>query len=137
MLMPKNVKYKKVQKGRIFGFSSSLLKPCFGSFGLKAIESLRLNSAQIEACRKVITKHIKKRGKLWVNIFPDIPVTVKPQEVRMGKGKGNVAFWVTRVRAGKILFELSGVSIDLAKEAFSLAAYKLPVKTVFIVKKFC
>lgn len=133
--MPKNVKYKKVQKGRISGFSSSLLQPAFGIYGLKALESLRLTSAQIEACRKVITKHIKKKGKLWVNIFPDIPVTAKPLEVRMGKGKGNVEFWVARIHAGKVLFELSGVSIDLAREAFLLAAYKLPIKTVFIVKK--
>jgi large subunit ribosomal protein L16 len=132
MLMPKRVKYRKQQRGRMKGNAQAGNAIAFGKFGLKAMESGWITSRQIEASRIAITRHVKRGGKVWIRIFPDKPVTKKPAETRMGKGKGAPEFWVAVVRAGRIMFELEGVPEEIAKEAMRLAAHKLPIKTKFI-----
>ena len=134
MLQPKKTKFRKAQKGRIKGLTKAGATINFGEFGLKAIESERITARQIESCRRAIMRHIKRSGKLWVKVFPDLPVSKKPLEVRQGKGKGSVEFWAARVNAGRIIFELSGVSEDLARGAFERAGAKLPIKTTFITR---
>jgi large subunit ribosomal protein L16 len=131
MLQPKKTKYKKQQKGRNRGLALKGGRVSFGEFGLKATSRGRITARQIEAARRAITRHIKRGGKVWIRIFPDKPITKKPLEVRQGKGKGGVEYWVAQVQPGRVLFELEGVSPGLAREAFTLAAAKLPVHTVF------
>lgn len=135
MLMPKKTKWRKQQRGRMKGRASRGSTLAFGTYGLKALEPAWISSRQIEAARVAITRYIKRGGKLWIRIFPDKPVTVKPAETRMGKGKGNPEYWVAVVKPGKILFELEGVSGDVAEEALRLASYKLPIKTKFITSE--
>lgn len=132
MLSPKRTKYRKAHKGRIHGTAKGGTTLAFGAFGLKAVEPERITARQIEAARRAITRHMKRVGKVWIRIFPDVPVSRKPAEVRMGSGKGSPEYWVCRVHPGRILFELDGVSKELAQEAFTLAAAKLPVKTRII-----
>ena len=132
MLQPKRTKFRKQQKGKLRGFATSGAKVSFGEFGLKAITRGRVTARQIEAARRAMTRHIKRGGKVWIRIFPDVPITKKPVEVRMGKGKGNVEYWVAKVQPGKVLYEMEGVSEDVAREAFRLAAAKLPVLTTFV-----
>ena len=134
MLSPKKTKFRKQFKGRIHGSSKGNYALNYGSFGLKAMEPERVTSRQIEAARKAITRYLKRAGRMWIRIFPDVPVSKKPAEVRMGKGKGTPEFWVCRVKPGKIMFELDGVTEESAKEAFSLAAAKLPLETKFVRK---
>ena len=129
MLSPKRTKYRKGHKGRIHGAAKGGTSLNFGAFGLKAMEPDRLTARQIEAARRAITRHMKRVGKVWILIFPDVPVSRKPAEVRMGSGKGTPEYWVCRVHPGRIMFELDGVSKELANEAFTLAAAKLPIKT--------
>jgi large subunit ribosomal protein L16 len=131
MLMPKKVKWRKQQKGRRRGKAYRGSELSFGTYGLKALEPAWITSRQIEAARVAITRHIKRGGKLWIRIFPDKPITVKPAETRMGKGKGAPEFWVAVVKPGRIMFELEGISVDVAQEAMRLAAHKLPLKTKF------
>jgi large subunit ribosomal protein L16 len=135
MLMPKRVKYRKQQRGRMKGNAQSGNYIAFGRYGLKALEPAWITSRQIEAARIAITRHIKRGGKVWIRIFPDKPVTKKPAETRMGKGKGSPEYWVAVVRPGRILFELEGVSPELAKEAMRLASHKLPIKTKFVMSE--
>ena len=135
MLSPKKTKFRKQFKGRIHRSAKGNYKLNYGSFGLKAMEPDRVTSRQIEAARKAITRYLKRAGRMWIRIFPDVPVSKKPAEVRMGKGKGTPEYWVCRVKPGKIMFELDGVSEVAAKEALSLAAAKLPLNTKF-VKRF-
>lgn len=135
MLQPKKSKYRKVQKGRVSAVASKGTSIAFGSFGLKSLEPGRITANQIEAARIAITRHVKREGKLWIRLFPDKPMTKKPAEVRMGKGKGAPEYWVAICSPGKIIFELDGVSLDLAKEAMALGAQKLPMVTKFIVRK--
>ena len=132
MLLPQKTKYRKRFKGRIHGSSKSNYKLNFGSYGLKALQPERITSRQIESARKAITRHLKRAGKLWIRIFPDLPVSKKPAEVRMGKGKGNNEYWACRVNPGRIMFEVDGVSIEDAKEAMTLASAKLPIKCKFV-----
>ena len=132
MLSPKRTKYRKAHKGRIHGTAKGGTTLAFGAFGLKAVEPERITARQIEAARRAITRHMKRVGKVWIRIFPDLPISRKPAEVRMGSGKGSPEYWVCRVHPGRILFEVDGVSKELAKEAFTLAAAKLPVKTRII-----
>jgi large subunit ribosomal protein L16 len=132
MLQPKRTKYRKAHKGRIHGVAKGGAALNFGSYGLKAMETERITARQIEACRRTISRHMKRVGRLWIRIFPDVPVSQKPAEVRMGSGKGTPEFWAARVKAGRIMFELEGVSEQVAREAFELASAKLPVKTKFI-----
>ncbi len=132
MLMPKRVKYRKQMRGRRRGIARRGAAVQFGDFGLQALEPAWITSRQIEACRRTIVRHIKRRGKVWIRIFPDKPVTAKPAETRMGKGKGSVDHWVAVVKPGRILFEMAGVPEDVAKEALRLAAYKLPIRTKFV-----
>ncbi|WWO97780.1 MAG: 50S ribosomal protein L16 [Candidatus Dasytiphilus stammeri] len=132
MLQPKRTKFRKMQKGRNRGFSNNQIE--FGSFGLKAITRGQLTSRQIEAARRALNRAIKRQGKIWIRVFPDKPMTKKPLEVRMGKGKGNVEYWVAVIQPGKIIYEMDGVNEDLAREAFKLASAKLPLKTIFINK---
>ncbi len=132
MLQPKRTKFRKQSKGRNRGLASNGNKVSFGEFGLKAITRGRITARQIEAARRTITRKVKRGGKVWIRIFPDKPITTKPLEVRQGKGKGNVEYWVSVVQPGKILYEIEGVSEQLAREAFKLASAKLPVKTIFI-----
>ena len=134
MLSPKKTKFRKQFKGRIHGNAKGNYSLTYGSYGLKAIEPERVTSRQIEAARKAITRYLKRAGRMWIRIFPDVPVSKKPAEVRMGKGKGTPEFWVCRVKPGKIMFELDGVTEESAKEAFSLAAAKLPLETKFVRK---
>lgn len=134
MLMPKRVKYRKQQRGRRRGKAYRGCEINFGEFGIKALEPAWLTNKQIEAARVALTRRIKRGGKVWVCIFPDKPVTVKPAETRMGKGKGAPDHWVAVIKPGRILFELEGVSPDLAKEALALAAHKLPIKTRFVTR---
>ena len=134
MLMPKRVKYRKQQRGKRRGRAFRGCDINFGEFGIKALEPAWLTNKQIEAARVALTRHIKRGGKVWVCIFPDKPVTVKPAETRMGKGKGAPDHWVAVVKPGRILFELEGVSLELAKEALTLAAHKLPIKTRFVTR---
>ena len=135
MLQPSKTKFRKQHKGRIHGKSYSGSKLNFGSYGLKAHSPGRISARQIEAARRAITKEMKREGRVWIRIFPDVPVTKKPIEVRMGKGKGNVEFWVSRVHPGRIIFEVDGVSEEVARVALYKASTKLPIKTKF-VKRF-
>jgi large subunit ribosomal protein L16 len=135
MLQPKKTKFRKIQKGKIKGVATKGTSVSFGSFGLKSLEPGMITANQIEAARIAITRHVKREGKLWIRLFPDKPMTKKPAEVRMGKGKGAPEFWVAVCRPGKIIFELDGVDLNLAKEALQLGAQKLPVVTKFIVRK--
>ena len=132
MLQPKRTKFRKAHKGRIHGLAKGGTKLNFGSFGLKAVEPERVTARQIEAARRAITRHLRRAGRVWIRIFPDVPITKKPIEVRMGKGKGNVEYWVSKVQPGKVLYEMEGVTEDIAREAFRLAAAKLPVLTTFV-----
>ena len=132
MLQPKRTKFRKAFKGRIHGVATSGAKLDFGQYGLKAIEPDRVTARQIEAARRALTRFMKRSGRVWIRVYPDVPVSKKPIEVRMGKGKGTPEFWVTRVKPGRILFEVDGVPIAVAKEALTLAAAKLPVKTRFV-----
>ena len=132
MLSPKKTKFRKQHKGRIHGVAKSGFTLSYGSFGLKALEPDRLTARQIEAARRAISRHMKRQGKVWIRVFPDVPVSKKPLEVRMGSGKGSPEFWAARVHPGRILFELEGVSETIARESFELAAAKLPIKTKFI-----
>ena len=131
MLQPKRTKYRKVQKGRNRGLASRGSKVSFGEYGLKAIGRGRITSRQIEAARRAMTRHIKRGGKIWIRVFPDKPITGKPLEVRQGKGKGNVEYWVAQIQPGRVLYEVQGVSEALAREAFRLAAAKIPIATTF------
>ena len=132
MLMPKRVKYRKQMRGRMKGTARRGAEVQFGDYGLQALEPAWITSRQIEACRRSIVRHIKRRGKVWIRIFPDKPVTAKPAETRMGKGKGSVDHWVAVVKPGRILFEMAGVPEDVAREALRLAAFKLPIRTKFV-----
>ena len=134
MLQPKRTKFRKAHKGRIHGDAKGGTSLNHGAYGLKAMEPERITARQIEAARRAITRHIKRQGRLWIRIFPDVPVSSKPAEVRMGSGKGAPEFWVARVKPGRILFELDGVTADLAKEAFARAGRKLPIRTRFVVR---
>lgn len=131
MLQPKRTKYRKQHKGRNTGLATTGNKVSFGEYGLKAVMRGRLTARQIEAARRSITRHVRRGGKMWIRVFPDKPISRKPLEVRMGSGKGSVEYWVAEVQPGTMLYELEGVTEDLAREAFRLAAAKLPVKTVF------
>jgi large subunit ribosomal protein L16 len=132
MLQPKRTKFRKVQTGRNRGYAQRGNKVSFGEFGLKATTRGRLTSRQIESARRTITRTVKRGGKLYIRVFPDKPISKKPLEVRMGKGKGNVEYWVAQIQPGRMLYEIEGVSEDLAREAFKLAAAKLPVDTAFV-----
>ena len=132
MLQPSRSKFRKAFKGRIKGIASSGVLLAFGQFGLKALEPERVTARQIEAARRALTRHMKRAGRVWIRIYPDLPVSKKPLEVRMGSGKGAPEFWVARVKPGRILFEIDGVPIAIAREALELAAAKLPIKTRFI-----
>src|SRR5512135_1459709 len=134
MLSPKRTKYRKAHKGRIHGNAKGGTELNFGAFGLKAVEPARVTARQIEAARRAITRHIRRQGRVWIRIFPDVPVSKKPAEVRMGKGKGAPEFWMCRVKPGRIMFELDGVPTDLAKRAFELAAAKMPMATRFVAR---
>lgn len=134
MLMPKRVKYRKQMRGRMKGRASRGVEVTFGEFGLQALDPCWVTSRQIEAARRAIVRHVKRRGKLWIRIFPDKPVTAKPAETRMGKGKGSVDHWVAVVKPGRVMFEIAGVPEDLAREAMRLAAHKLPLKSQFIIR---
>lgn len=131
MLQPKRTKFRKQQKGRNHGMATRGSSVCFGSFGLKSIVRGQLTARQIEAARRTISRHSKRGGKLWIRVFPDKPITKKPLEVRQGKGKGNVEYWVALIKPGQVLFEIEGVSEEIAREAFKLASAKLPVSTTF------
>lgn len=133
MLSPKKTKFRKYHKGRIRGFATSGLAVSFGTFGMQALEPGRITARQIEATRRVLSRRIKKIGKIWIRIFPDIPVTAKPAEIRMGKGKGAVSHWVARIKPGKILFEISGVDKTTAESLFKSGGSKLPIKTQLVV----
>jgi len=132
MLQPSRTKFRKAHKGRIHGIATSGIALAFGQFGLKAMEPERLTARQIEAARRALTRHMKRAGQVWIRVYPDTPVSKKPLEVRMGSGKGPVEYWVARVKPGRILFEVDGIPVELAKEALTLAAAKLPIKTRFI-----
>ncbi len=132
MLQPTRTKFRKAHKGRIHGIATSATQLNFGQFGLKALEPDRVTARQIEAARRAMTRHMKRAGRVWIRVYPDVPVSKKPIEVRMGKGKGSPEYWVCRVKPGRIMFEIDGVSVQVAKEALALAAAKLSVKTRFI-----
>lgn len=132
MRQPKRTKYRKAFKGRIKGNSKGGYSLSFGQFGLKALEPERVTARQIEATRRAVTRHMKRQGKVWIRVFPDLPVSAKPIEVRMGKGKGSIDRWVTKVAPGRILFEIDGVPEDIAREALELGAAKLPIKTKIV-----
>jgi len=134
MLQPKRTKFRKQMKGRNRGLAQTGNKVSFGEYGLKATERGRVSARQIEAARRAMTRHVKRSGKIWIRVFPDVPISSKPLEVRMGKGKGNVDYWVSKVQPGTVLYEIEGVSESLAREAFQLAAAKLPVKTIFVTR---
>ncbi|WP_294945620.1 50S ribosomal protein L16 [Sulfurivirga sp.] len=134
MLMPKRTKYRKVQKGRNRGLAQAGNKVSFGEYGLKALERGRITSRQIEAARRAMTRHVRRGAKIWIRIFPDKPITQKPLEVRMGKGKGSVEYWVAEVQPGRVMFEMQGVDESVARRAFELAAAKLPVKSQFVIR---
>lgn len=135
MLQPTRLKYRKQQKGRNTGVATRGNKVSFGDFGLKAVGRGRLTARQIEAARRAMTRHIKRGGRIWIRVFPDKPITKKPAEVRMGNGKGSVEYWVAEIQPGKMLYEMEGVSEELAREAFRLAAAKLPIATTFVVRQ--
>ncbi len=134
MLQPKRTKFRKMFKGKNRGLAQNGNRVSFGDFGLKAAERGRLTARQIEAARRAMTRHIKRGGKIWIRVFPDVPISSKPLEVRMGKGKGNVDYWVSKVQPGTVLYEIEGVDEELAREAFRLAANKLPIKTTFVAR---
>ncbi|MBZ0097957.1 MAG: 50S ribosomal protein L16 [Taibaiella sp.] len=135
MLQPKKVKHRKAHKGRIKGNAQRGAEISFGSFGLKAMEPKWITNRQIEAARQAMTRHMKREGNVWIRIFPDKPITKKPAEVRMGKGKGSLEYWAAVVKPGRIMFELDGVPRQIAQEALELAAQKLPIKTKFVVRR--
>ena len=135
MLSPKRTKFRKAFKGRIHGNAKGGTTLTFGSFGMKALQPERITARQIEAARRAITRHIKRQGRVWIRIFPDVPVTKKPTEVRMGKGKGSVEFWAARVKPGRIMFEIDGVTEALAREALELGDAKLPIRTKFVTRQ--
>ena len=134
MLSPKRTKFRKQHKGRVKGMAKGGTDINFGSYGLKAVTPGRVTARQIEAARRAITRHIRRAGRVWIRVFPDVPVSQKPAEVRMGKGKGSPEYWMCRVKPGRIMFELDGVDTDIARRAFELAAAKLPVKTRFVTR---
>ena len=134
MLQPKRTKFRKTHKGRNRGLATSGNEVSFGTFGLKATSRGQLTARQIEAARRAMTRHVKRQGKIWIRVFPDKPITEKPLEVRMGKGKGNVEYWVCPIQPGKVLYEMDGVPEALAREAVALAAAKLSVQTTFVIK---
>lgn len=134
MLQPKRTKFRKAHKGRIKGAASGGASLNFGAFGLKAVEPERITARQIEAARRAIVRHMKRQGRIWIRIFPDLPVSKKPTEVRMGKGKGSPEFWVARVKPGRIMFEVDGVPAQIAREALDLGAAKLPIKTRIVAR---
>ena len=134
MLQPKRTKFRKQFKGKNRGLAQSGNKVSFGEYGLKATERGRVSARQIEAARRAMTRKVKRSGKIWIRIFPDVPISSKPLEVRMGKGKGNVDYWCSKVQPGTVLYEMEGVSEELAREAFRLAANKLPIKTTFVTR---
>ena len=134
MLQPKRTKYRKAHKGRVHGLVKGGFALNFGSVGLKATEPGRITARQIEAARRAITRHIKRVGRVWIRVFPDVPVSKKPAEVRMGSGKGSPEFWMCRVKPGRIMFELDGVPVTIAKEAFELASAKLPISTRVVTR---
>jgi large subunit ribosomal protein L16 len=135
MLQPKRTKFRKQHKGRIKGEAKGGSDLTFGSYGLKATQPERVTARQIEAARRAMTRHMKRQGRVWIRIFPDVPVTSKPTEVRMGKGKGSVDYWACKVKPGRIMFEIDGVAEDVAREALRLAAMKLPVKTRTVLRE--
>ncbi|MBH98414.1 MAG: 50S ribosomal protein L16 [Rhodospirillaceae bacterium] len=134
MLSPKRTKFRKAHKGRIHGNATGGTNLNFGAYGLKAMEPARVTARQIEAARRAITRHMRRAGRVWIRIFPDVPVSSKPTEVRMGKGKGSPEYWMCRVKPGRIMFEIDGVAALIAKEAFDRASAKLPMKTKFITR---
>ena len=134
MLQPKRTKFRKAFKGRIHGASKAGFNLDFGEYGLKAMEPERVTARQIEAARRAMTRHMKRAGRVWIRVFPDVPVSKKPAEVRMGSGKGTPELWVARVKPGRVIFEIDGVTVQTAKEALSLAAAKLPIKTRFVAR---
>jgi len=134
VLQPKRTKFRKMFKGKNRGLAQAGNKVSFGEFGLKATERGRVSARQIEAARRAMTRKVKRGGKIWIRIFPDVPISSKPLEVRMGKGKGNVDFWCSKVQPGTVLYEMEGVSEEMAREAFRLAATKLPIKTTFVIR---
>ena len=134
MLQPKRTKFRKAHKGRIHGNAKGGTSLNFGSYGMKAISPARITARQIEAARRTITRHMKRAGRVWIRIFPDVPVSTKPAEVRQGKGKGNPEYWICRVKPGRVMFEMDGVPFDVAARAFELAAAKLPLKTKIITR---
>ncbi|MBO0334279.1 MULTISPECIES: 50S ribosomal protein L16 [Sneathiella] len=134
MLQPKRTKFRKAHKGRLKGVATSGTTLNFGAYGLKAVEPGRITARQIEATRRAVTRHIKRAGRVWIRIFPDVPVSKKPTEVRMGKGKGSPEYWMVRVQPGKIMFELDGVPLEIAREAFERGSAKLPIKTRFVTR---
>src|SRR6201987_1081284 len=134
MMQPKKTKFRKAHKGRIHGVATSGATLSFGQFGLKAMAPERITARQIEAARRALTRHMKRAGRVWIRVFPDVPVSKKPAEVRMGSGKGAPEFWAARVKPGRVLFELDGVPVTVAKEALALAAGKLPIKTRFVAR---
>ena len=134
MLQPSRTKFRKQFKGRNYGVATRGAKVSFGEFGLKAVDRGRLTARQIEAARRAMTRYIKRGGRIWIRIFPDKPISQKPAEVRMGKGKGSVEYWVAEIQPGKVLYEMGGVQEHVAREAFRLAAAKLPLRTVFVHK---
>lgn len=134
MLQPKRTKFRKAHKGRLHGNAKGGTSLNFGSHGLKAVEPERITARQIEAARRAITRHMKRAGRVWIRIFPDLPVSSKPAEVRMGKGKGSPEYWAARVKPGRIMFELDGVADDVAREALKLGAAKLPIKTRIVTR---
>ncbi len=136
MLSPKRTKFRKMHKGRIHGNAKGGSDLNFGAYGLKALEPERITARQIEAARRSITRQMKRQGRVWIRVFPDLPVTSKPAEVRQGKGKGSVDYWACRVKPGRIMFEVDGVSEEIARRAFELAAAKLPIKTKFVTRLF-
>mgnify|MGYP002641594757 FL=1 len=135
MLQPKRTKFRKMFKGRNRGLANNGNKVSFGQYGLQAVDRGRITARQIEAARRAMTRHIKRGGKIWIRVFPDVPISKKPLEVRMGKGKGNVEYWVCKIQPGKMLYEMEGVSEEIAREAFKLAAAKLPFKTNFVIRQ--
>jgi large subunit ribosomal protein L16 len=132
MLQPTRTKFRKAHKGRIHGLATSGATLAFGQYGLKAVEPDRITARQIEAARRALTRHMKRSGRVWIRVYPDVPVSKKPLEVRMGSGKGAPEFWVARIKPGRVLFEIDGVPLLLAREALALAAAKLPIKTRFV-----
>jgi len=134
MLQPKRTKYRKAHKGRIHGQAKGGTALNFGAYGLKAMDPGRISARQIEAARRAITRHMKRVGKVWIRVFPDVPVSSKPAEVRQGKGKGSPEWWAVRIKPGRIMFELDGISPEIAREAFRLASAKLPIRTKFVAR---